>query len=324
MQFAVPPRKSYHTPPYARSSRVSLQRRKQLKVVAIAGLGLLALFFLISRIFSSSSSDLDDVSIATSGVVIVTVLDHALYSENYLHKIIQNREDYARRHGYTNFIANVSDYESALDGAPRSWAMVPALRHAMASHSHSKYFFHLGPHALIMNPSISLESHVLDSKRIESLMMKDVSVVPPDSIIKTFSHLKSNDVDVIFTQDKQDISPDSFIIKQGEFARFFLDVWFDPLYRKYNFAKAEIHALDHIVQWHPTILARLALVPQRILNAYSRDSPQVAVDGAYTEGDFVIQLSGCASDAMQSCEKEIEPYYATWTKKFRNEQSLLS
>lgn len=113
----------------------------------------------------------------------------------------------------------------------------------MTTYPHSTYFFYLSPHALIMNPRISLTSHVMDNKRLESLMLKDIPVVPPDSVIKTFSHLKGNDVELVLSQDAEDLSSGSFIIKQGDWARFFLDVWFDPLYRSYNFAKAEKHAL---------------------------------------------------------------------------------
>jgi mannan polymerase II complex MNN11 subunit len=112
----------------------------------------------------------------------------------------------------------------------------------MAAHPKSKYFFHLSPHALIMNPTTSLKSHLLDRTRLESVMLKDVPIVPPDSIIKTFA-LKEKDVDFILTQDSEDLSPSSFILKNGDFARFFLDLWFDPLFRNYNFAKAEIHGL---------------------------------------------------------------------------------
>lgn len=137
----------------------------------------------------------------------------------------------------------MSDYESSIDDAPRSWAIVPAVRHAMASHPHSSYFFHLDPHALIMNPSKSVKSHLLEKSALESLMLKDVSVVPPDSIIKTFSHLKPSDIDLIISRDREDLSPGSFVLRQGDFARFFLDLWFDPLFRRYNFAKAEVHAL---------------------------------------------------------------------------------
>lgn len=73
-------------------------------------------------------------------------------------------------------------------------------------------------------------------------MLKNVPVVPPDSIIKTFA-LKQENVDLILTQDSEDLSPSSFVLKNGDFARFFLDLWFEPLFRSYNFAKAETHGL---------------------------------------------------------------------------------
>ena len=157
--------------------------------------------------------------------------------------------------GYTNFFANISDYETTLESAPRSWGVVPAVRHAMAAHPYSKHFFYLDAHALIMNPRKSLESHLLEKNRLDSLMLKDVPVVPPDSIIKTFSHLQSQDVDLILSTDSESLSSGSFVIKQGEFAQTFLDIWFDPLYRSYNFAKAETHALVRFIL-APHLVAR--------------------------------------------------------------------
>ncbi|KAL5365691.1 alpha-1,6-mannosyltransferase subunit [Aspergillus floccosus] len=317
MQFALPPRRNLHAP-YSGAPRFTFQRKRHLKAAVILGFSLLAVFFLLSQFFYSSTGT-TAVPVGTPSVVIVTVLDRALWSDDYIQKIIKNREDYAKRHGYTNFFANWSDYEPSLEGAPRSWGVVPAVRHAMASHPYSKYFFHLDAHALIMNPNKPLESHLLDKSQLESLMLREVSVVPPDSIIKTFSHLKPEDIDLIISTDKEDLAPGSFVLKQGEFARFLLDIWFDPLYRQYNFAKAEIHALDHIVQWHPTVLARLALVPQRVINAYSKDSTGASLDGTYKEGDLLIHFFGCDKDAKRSCEKEMDPYYNLWAKKLKND-----
>jgi mannan polymerase II complex MNN11 subunit len=122
----------------------------------------------------------------------------------------------------------------------------------MAKHPRSKYFFHLSPHALIMNPTKSLKSHLLDRSQLESLMMKELPVVPPDSIIKTLGHLKEKDIDLIISQDSEDLCPGSFVLKNGDFARFFLDLWFDPLYRQYNFAKAEVHGLVR----HPLLMEK--------------------------------------------------------------------
>jgi len=116
----------------------------------------------------------------------------------------------------------------------------------MTLYPYSAYFFSLSPHALIMNPSLSLTSHILSPKRLESLMLRDKPVVPPDSVIKTFSHLKGDKVDLALTQDSEALCQGSFIVRQGDWAKFFLDSWFDPLYRNYNFQKAEGHALVRI------------------------------------------------------------------------------
>ncbi|OJI98496.1 hypothetical protein ASPVEDRAFT_147711 [Aspergillus versicolor CBS 583.65] len=314
MQFAVPPKKSFAAPPYARSSPISYQRRKQLKAVAILSVALIAVFFLLSQLFYASTGTAA-APIGTTDVVIVTVLDRASYSDTYLQKIIKNREDYAERHGYTNFFASLSDYDPYIGLSPRSWGLVPAVRHAMATHPSSTYFFYLDTHALFMNPAESLENRLLGKHRLESLMRRDVPVVPPDSVIKTFAHLRPEDIDLMVTNDAEDLNTGSFVLRQGEFARFFLDTWFDPLYRSYNFGKAETHSLEHIVQWHPTVMARLALIPQRVINAYSKDSASASVDGTYKDGDLVIRFFGCDTDPNRNCEREMDPYYKLWAKR---------
>ncbi|KAJ5635756.1 uncharacterized protein N7484_009069 [Penicillium longicatenatum] len=314
MQFALPPRKNQHTLPGARSSRLPLYRRKQLKTVAVFAVAVFSIFYLLTHLYSSSSSA---APAGTAGVVIVTLLDRESFSESYINKIITNREDYAKRHGYTNFFASVSEYDEAVGDQPRSWALVPAVRHAMATHPNAAYFFHLNQNALIMNPTKSLKSHLLERSKLESIIMKDVPIVPPDSIIRTFSHLKEKDIDFITTQDGEDLSPSSFVLKNGDFARFFLDLWFDPLFRNYNFAKAEVHGLDHIMQWHPTVLARTAIVPQRVLNAYSKDSYGAGPDGTYTDGDFIIRFPGCDKAQAKGCV-EMESYYMLWQRKIKS------
>jgi mannan polymerase II complex MNN11 subunit len=144
--------------------------------------------------------------------------------------------------------------------------MVPAVRHAIALNPTSKYFFHLSSHALIMNPTQSLKAHLLDRNRLESIMLKDVPIVPPDSIIRTFSHQKEKDVDLILTQDAEDLNPGSFILKNGDFARYFLDLWFDPLFRTYNFAKAETHGLVCVFEMLCWLRSSLADLFTRIIS----------------------------------------------------------
>ena len=151
-----------------------------------------------------------------------------------------------------------------------------------------------------MEPSESLHAKVLEPRKLESLMIVDKPVVPPDSVIKTFAHLRGERVDFILTQDKEGLASGSFMVRTGEWAKYFLDAWFDPLYRNYNFQKAESHALEHIVQWHGTILAKLALIPQRSINSYMAES---ANSGDF-EGMLDVLASGGATnmaDASMCC-----------------------
>jgi mannan polymerase II complex MNN11 subunit len=112
-----------------------------------------------------------------------------------------------------------------------------------------------------------------------------------------------------------------------------LDTWFDPLYRSYNFQKADTHALvsvlpqvsplyllrndqEHIVQWHPTILSKLALIPQRIMNSYN--TGEAAADGTYKDGDFVIRFAECEKSG-RDCAAEAAPFDKQWKGVFRGQ-----
>jgi mannan polymerase II complex MNN11 subunit len=117
------------------------------------------------------------------------------------------------------------------------------MRHALTKYPDCRYVWFIDQDSYIMNPSLKVEDHLMNAHRLEELMIKDHPVVPPDSIIKTFSHLRGDEVDFVLSQDKDGLSSGSFVIRNGDWAKFFLDTWFDPLYRSYNFQKAETHAL---------------------------------------------------------------------------------
>lgn len=113
----------------------------------------------------------------------------------------------------------------------------------MTKYPQSTYVWYLDQHSFIMNPDLTIEGHIMDKKRLESILVKDQPVVPPESVIKTFSFLQGDKVDLVLTQDKEGLSQGSFIVRNGDWSKFFLDTWFDPLYRSYNFQKADTHAL---------------------------------------------------------------------------------
>lgn len=107
MQFALPPRKTSHPPPYARntSSHALVQRRRrQLQIVGYVILALLTLYLVVRHILLA---DADHTSAGPAGIdgpqdiVLVTVLDLEAMSEEYVHMVKTNRDHYATRHGKT-------------------------------------------------------------------------------------------------------------------------------------------------------------------------------------------------------------------------------
>lgn len=162
-------------------------------------------------------------------------------------------------------------------------------------------------------------------------MRRDVPVVPPDSVIHTFSRIKPTRTHLILSQDIDNLVHTSMILRNtpitaastDNWAQYFLDAWFDPLYRAYAFQKAETHALEHLVQWHPTVLAKLVLIEQRRINSYNYAAPPVrdpvtsiarSHDSMWQDGDLVVNFKGCREDEKRSCEDEMRNYYKKWEK----------
>ncbi|KAG5913062.1 hypothetical protein E4U53_005036, partial [Claviceps sorghi] len=217
-----------------------LLRRSKLKNLAIGALLLFGVFYLfLGR--RKSDPYREHVPSGNPSVVLVTVVDPGDDNAAYLTTIKENREKYAARHGYQTMIINAQDYDT--QGAPRSWSKIFAMRHALSKYPDCKFIWYLGQDALIMDPSKSLDEQVADARKLESLMIKDHPVVPPDSVIKTFAHLRGENIDFIVSQDKEGLAHESVVIRNGEWAKFFIETWFDPTYRSYNFQKAERHAL---------------------------------------------------------------------------------
>lgn len=71
---------------------------------------------------------------------------------------------------------------------------------------------------------------------------------------------------------------------------------------------------EHIVQWHPTILAKMAIVDQSILNAYSTSK-----QGAeYKDGDLAVRFPDCASAGAQACETAAQKFTQKWQAAFQS------
>lgn len=243
-------------------------------------------------------------------VVIVTVVDDVKYPKDYLEKIIENRIDYARAHGYGVFIRYTRDYTNVIEesnNSPSTWARVAIAREALETFPKSVFWF-LDQSALIMNPLVDIEKEFLDPAHLEPKMLRGAPIVRTLNYIFTYRANLVNAVSMIMTRDHDGLSSTSFIYRGDFMGKAWLEMWMEPLYRSFSQFSSETEALNHMMQWHTYFLLRTAVVNTKLLNAYANPPDDDLHDElAYTDGDFTATLA--CDYAAASCKEEFLKFW---------------
>jgi mannan polymerase II complex MNN11 subunit len=148
-----------------------------------------------------------------------------------------------------------------------------------------------------MNPSIPLHTHYSSPPSLLALPLREVTVFPPETTIRTLS-LKNqpiSQINLILSHGAGILHTGSILIRSGDYANFLLDSWNDPLVRSYGFPGNDHQALEHLIQWHHTILDGLAVMPKRSLLSFSVAAGD---DEQFHEGDFVVHLDGSSPSSI--------------------------
>jgi mannan polymerase II complex MNN11 subunit len=142
-----------------------------------------------------------------------------------------------------------------------------------------------------MNPSIPIHTHYLSSSSLLALPLRDVPVFPPQTTVRTHTlrTQPTSQINLILSHGAETLHTGSIVFRRGDYANFVIDSWNDPLVRSYEFPGEDYEALEHLIQWHPTILEGLAIMPKRSLLSFSVAAGD---DEQYHEGDFVVHLDG--------------------------------
>ncbi|WLF77874.1 putative alpha-1,6-mannosyltransferase mnn11 [Lodderomyces elongisporus] len=259
-------------------------------------------------------------------VVIVTVVDFDRYSLDGLSKIVQNRVDYAHFNKYGIYVRWKQEFTSqlgslaALDDVEKSkWTRLFALEAAMLAFPESSWFWYLDEDALIMDLNSNLNKQFLSAEILNQRILRDQPLIPPDGLIKTYKSTKPQNVKLILTQSDSKIETNSFLIKNDKasegFGKALVQIWSNSLYMNYqSFPYGPDSALTHILQWHPFVLSKTAIIPGKVIAA-SHDIPKddETKEGGkekvgYEDGDFVVQWSSCKT--AQECETILNIYHS--------------
>lgn len=255
-------------------------------------------------------------------VVLVTAVNFDRLEPEYLVKCIQNRVDYAYIHGYgvysrfaQEFVPEFQKSRNDID----TWARVLVLREAMLAFPHAKWFWYLDENTFIMNDKMSLHKKIISKDALESLVMKNQPIIPPNGAVKTYNNLNLDKLSLIVTQSEKGITADSFIIKNDLTGKAILDLMLDPLVKSYPaFRKEVAGCLAHILQWHPFILSKTALLSPRTIHSISPndDSESHKPEYLFQNDDLVVSFPKCKS--LGTCETQVQPFWIQTQRKGRS------
>lgn len=256
-------------------------------------------------------------------LIIVLALNPEAYKVEYLEKVLENRQRYAKLHGYGLYARYVTDFRDEWETAHTSdlngkkswtWAKLSIMRAAMHAFPQSSHFWYLDHSAIITNMDIDVVEQVIAPSSLGSIMLRDVPVVYDSQDIRTYKHTDPNVVRFIITQDSMGLSTKSFIFcnldtssKGDVFTKSLLDYWNDPLSRSYQgYNYAETSAINHIMQWHPAFLSRTAVIPARKIAGYSK-LPVGNIDNnmAHDPTDLVAIVPTCEEGSSLACMKDL-------------------
>ncbi|KAF3906596.1 hypothetical protein ABW20_dc0108648 [Dactylellina cionopaga] len=227
--------------------------------------------------------------------------------ENLLESATKNRQEYADFHGYHFHFINISKYD--LHGAAPVWAKIPALLDTFIQFPDIHWVWWLDLDAIIMNPDIDLNSHILSHTAMRTKFEGGVEFLKGGSGHTGQYMSKDMDpknVDLIIGQDHNGLNAGSFFIRRSGFTKMLMDMWEEPFYVFNGWPGKEQDALLHMVQHHRQVREHVALVPQRVLNGF----PVGWEHMGWHKDDLVVHLAGCWVE--NACN---ERWKSFWEKK---------
>ncbi|KAK2802366.1 hypothetical protein FQN50_007363 [Emmonsiellopsis sp. PD_5] len=224
---------------------------------------------------------------------------------------LRNKRAYVKRWGYDLEIVNMVTKKRYAHEWRESWEKVDAIRKAMRTYPKAEWFWWLDLNTYIMEPTYSLQSHLLND--LNANTYRDINVYNPLNIthpptdpfldpvsLSPSGDNKTSSINMILAQDCAGFNLGSFIVRRSAWTERLLDIWWDPvLYEQKHMAweHKEQDSLEHLYTTHPWIRSHVAFVPQRHLNSFP---PGACGDGTdrrihyqWKDRDFVVNMAGC-------------------------------
>lgn len=233
----------------------------------------------------------DDVA-----VVVVTLVDYDLYSTAELTAVMQNRVDYARKHGYGVYSRWAQEMFPLLLAGENGPEWVPVLMMQAALHAFpkAKYIWYLEADAMIADLDVDFVGQVARGDVLDRHLVRDVQVSPLEGVIKTYVSTKGENVKMFAVRRDSGLDLRSWVLVNDLEGKAFLGGWAQPLTRHHQLFRSDpVAALAHILLWHPTWMKRFGLVEGRVMSGVLLVTAREEDREHFQKGDFVVSFQGC-------------------------------
>ncbi|KAK9473695.1 galactosyl transferase GMA12/MNN10 family-domain-containing protein [Dipodascopsis tothii] len=225
--------------------------------------------------------------------------------EGLFDMVTQNRQEYCDYHGYTHQFINITKYN--LNGRPAVWSKLPAISETFELNPEVEWVWWLDMDAIIMTPEIDLATHVLSLKALSERVTFGKALRYPNG--KESPVVVSEKYDVagtnfVVAQDINGVNAGSFMVRRSEWSKWFLDLWGDPLFYERKFERQEQDVLNHLILHHANIRDHVAVVSQRVINAFSVGGR----DMGWKTGDLTVHFAGCWVD--NACNQRWKDFWS--------------
>ncbi|CAZ86132.1 unnamed protein product [Tuber melanosporum] len=228
---------------------------------------------------------------------------------------IANKKAYAERWGYHLEIKDMSTKKRYAHEWRESWEKVDVIKQTMRQHPKAEWFWWMDLHTFIMEPSISLHSHIF--RHIQNTTYRDINIYNPLNIThplpkSDFFYLdgvslspvgddKAESINLIIPQDCGGFNLGSFLIRRSEWSERLLDIWWDPIgyeQKHMEWEHKEQDSLEYLYTNQPWVRTGTAFIPQRMINSFppgacaeTPDDKRIFYDEK--DRDFVVNMAGC-------------------------------
>ena len=265
-------------------------------------------------------------------IVVLTASDgggHNSVIPNVLERVLDDREKYCIRHGYTHLWLNTSRYDigeahrvswkivELLDRAVclhviQTWSKIPAVAEAFSLYPSAEWVWLVDTDIILMEPDYDLVREIVGPAAIKRGLMRDTPILDGQlkknpTNVSTPKDFRIENIDILITQDHQSVNTGSTFFRRSAFTRWTLEMMTDyTMLMGQEHTGAEQDAIKHLMLEHQLVRDHIGIYPQRKFNSYAQGGDNMG----YRDGDLLVHLAGCWVGGK--CQEWFEEF---WGKK---------